>query len=336
MQRPPNSRRRQLSLGAALFALDFIAPRIASPAAAARTARIVQGPRTTEQSLAWLGEEAGIFARLGLRAEFAAAGPGAGAALASVLEGTSHLAYAGIAQVARRVLEGGDPVLIATPLEANKGGFLMASRWIRGPEQLAGTRVGVLSASGPSALAAGAVLERSNVTAKFVALNSFEAVYAALADGAIDAGWLPVDLSFKGRAAFGWNGFEGARIALPGGYVTTRRAIASDRGLVEEIVKALAAAVHFFRTEQDAVVVLLQRFLGVERPVAWDLQAFYAPLFRQVPAPSVFFDMAALRDSLKARHPAAQRLQAADLLDASFVEALVRSGYIARLYSGAR
>jgi ABC-type nitrate/sulfonate/bicarbonate transport system substrate-binding protein len=335
MQRSPNCRRRQLSLAAALLALDFIAP-TASRAATTRTARIAQGPRTTERSLAWLAEESGIFARLGLRAEFAAADPDSGAALASVLEGKSHLAYSGIAQVAQRILDGGDPVIVATPLEPGRGGFLMASPRIRGPEQLAGARVGVLSAAGPSALAAGAVLERSNVTANFVAFRSFEAVYAALADGAIDAGWLPVDLSFKGRAAFGWTGFEGVRITLAGGYVTTRRAIASDRGLVDAIVKALAVAVHFFRTEQDAVVVLLQRFLGVERAVAWDLQAFHAPLFRPVPAPSVFFDMAALRDSLKARHPAAARLQAADLLDASFVDALVRSGYIARLYSGAR
>lgn len=308
---------------------------MARAASVTSTVRIAQGPRTTEQSLAWLAAEAGLFSRLDIRAEFSNFDTDA-AALESLLTGGSHLAYAGIAQVARRKLAGDDPVIIATLLAPNKGGFLMASASIPGPGGLAGARVGVLSTTGTSAIAAGAVLERANAKAEFMVLKNFEAIYAALANGKIDAGWLPVDLSIKGRVAFGWNGFEGVRLALPGGYATTRRAIASNRNHVEALVKMLATAVHFFKRERETVIGILQQFVGVEHAVAADLQRFYAGLFRDVPAPSVFFGMAGLRNALSARYPAAERMQAEDLVDGSFVDALVRSGYIAKLMAGAR
>src|SRR5262245_26496417 len=205
------SRRNFLALGAALLA----APRAAT--AAARRLRIAPEPRSTEQSLPWIAQQAGLFAALELEASFVPAADG-GAALGLLLDGKADVAFAGVAPLAQRHLAGGDAVLVATVLPPNKGGMLVTAHAIRSPAQLAGIRVGVLSRDGPSAVSAGAVLQRNGATAELVVHDSYASVYAAIASGAIDAGWLPMDLSFKGRAAHGWNAFEGVRDSLPGGY----------------------------------------------------------------------------------------------------------------------
>lgn len=339
-QRDPDWRRRKLTFGAAGMLLPWSLAAwnpVVAAAPSGHAARFAFGPRTTEHCLAWIAAEAGIFARLGVEAVFPEAEPAAGDELAGLAEGKSDFAYAGIAQVAQKVLQGADPVLIVTPLQSNKGGFVMTRRDIRAPEQLAGVRVGVLSESGPSALAARAVLDRWEASATLVPLQTFAAVYAALAEERIDAGWLPVDLSFRGRRAFGWNAFQGVRLGVPGGFVTTRRTVASRSDFVAAVVKGLVTAIHYFKSEPVSAVSLLQRWLRIEdRALAEDLQEFYAPIFRTAPTPSAFFGMRDLRDSLKARYPAAASMQPSELIDASFVDALERSGYIAKLYSSLR
>jgi ABC-type nitrate/sulfonate/bicarbonate transport system substrate-binding protein len=293
------SRRRFLTLGAALLA----APRL--PLFAARPARIQQAASTTEQSLAWIAAEAGIYRSLGLEVRF--------------VPDEADLAQRALVQVAESALSGGDTVLVASPLEPNRGGFLMASAKVRGPEQLSGARVGVISAGGPSASAARAVLARANANATFVELRAYPAIYAALAAGSIDAGWLPVDLAFRGRFAHGWTTFPGVRLSVPGGFVSTRRAIARDREAVKMLVRGIVTAIHFFRNKPDEVVPLIQRYTQVEPDVAAALQVFYAPLFRAKPAPSLYFGLPALREALQARYPAAAHLAAEDLVDPSFV-----------------
>lgn len=336
----PDLRRRKLTFSAAgMLAPGFLAAW--KPAEAAgpigHAARFALGLRTTEKCLPWIAAEGGIFAALGIEAAFPEADSAAGDELAGLAEDKSDFAFAGIAQVAQKVLQGADPVLILTPLHSNKGGFLTTRREIRAPEQLAGARVGVLSESGPSALAARAVLERLRAPATLVPLQTFAAIYAALAAEQIDAGWLPFDLSFRGQRAFSWNAFQGVQLGIPGGFVTTRRTVASRPELVASVVKGLVNAIHFFRAEPIDAISLLQRWLRIEdRALAEDLHAFYAPSFRTIPTPSAFFGMQALRDSLSTRYPAASRMQPTDLIDASFVDALERNGYIGQLYSNLR
>lgn len=113
-------------------------------------------------------------------------------------------------------------------------------------------------------------------------LGSFQAIYAALGAGKVDAGYLPADLRFRGQNEFGWNVLH----ALPtgwGGVVTTRRFITAKRGIVAEVVKGFVDSIHWFKTQPDIVVPLLQRFLQFsDRKGLKQLYAFYAPLFRAV------------------------------------------------------
>lgn len=329
-------RRRKLGLAAAgTLALDLLAPGgVLECAAAGQKARLATELRETVQSLGWIGMEAGIFRRLDVELAFPKIGTGGIESVAGLHRGEWEFAQTGIVPLAQSVLEGNDTVLVLTPVQIHKGGFVMAKRDIRTPEQLEGARVGVLTDGGPSSTAARSVLQRWGVSASLVPLGSSQAIYAALGAERIDAGYLPVDLSFRGRREFGWNGFQGVIPGIPGGLVTTRRTIAAQRGLVAGVVKGFVNTIHFFKTQPAAVVPMLKRFLRfTDRMTVEELRDFHAPLFRTVPTPTVFFGMQGLRDSLSSRFPAAQKLQPSDIVDSSFVDELERSGHIQRLYS---
>ncbi len=330
-------RRRKFGLAvASTLALDLLAPS-GTPecSAAGQKTRMVTELRETVQSLGWIGVEAGIFRRLDVELAFPKIGTGSLESVAGLNRGEWEFAQTGIVPVAQSVLQGHDTVLVLTPVQSHKGGFVMARRDIRIPEQLEGVRVGVLTEEGPSSRAARSVLQRWGVSAALVPLGSFQAIYAALGAERIDAGYLPVDLSFRGRREFGWNAFQGVIIGIPGGVVTTRRNIAANRDLVAGVVKGFVNTIHFFKTQPAAAVPLLQRFLQFnDRMTVEELREFHAPMFQAVPRPSVFFGMPGLRDSLASRYPAAGKLQQSDLVDSSFIDELERSGYFQRLYSG--
>jgi hypothetical protein len=177
------------------------------------------------------------------------------------------------------------------------------------------------------------MLEQSGIEAEMLSLGSFQAIDAALRKGEIAAGYLPIDLRFRGEGEHGWNALTGLKIV--GGIATTRRFIAANHALVASFVKGVVDAVHLFKTRPDIVIPLLQEFLQCpDREPMQQLHAFYAPLFRAVPTPTLFDEMNGLRDGLAAQYPAARGLRLEDVADASFVEELEGSGYVEELYAG--
>lgn len=304
-----------------------------SSAKSPATVRMLMPARDTVQSLALLGVESGIFSKHGIDLRMVA-GTAADVGPAEGLgSGNWQFAQLSPAQLVAQVLAGRDVVMIMTTVEPNKAGFIAARRDLRSPEQLSGVRIGVAALSGGSAASAKAVLDWWRVSAQLVPLGSLERVYQALAEGRVDAAFLPVELSFRGRALYSWNLYQGVLLGVPGGLATTRGYIAQHRAEVAAVVRGMVDAIHFFKTRRDLTLPLLQRHLAISEPgVAASLHEFYEPLLRTTPRPSLFFGLDPLRQSLLSRYPAAAGLQAQDLIDASFVDELERSGYIATLY----
>jgi ABC-type nitrate/sulfonate/bicarbonate transport system substrate-binding protein len=230
------------------------------------------------------------------------------------------------------VLRGEDPVLLVTPTALHDAVFVMARREFTTLAQLKGQWIGAVDASGQFGRPLKILLERSGIDAQMVSLGSFQAIDAALTKGEIAAGYLPVDLRFRGEAEHGWNALGGLKIV--GGIATTRRFIAVHRPLVAGFVKGVVDAIHLFKTRPDVVIPLLQQFLQIdEREPMEKLHAFYAPLFRAVPAPTFFDEMQGMAEGLAGQYPAAKGLRIEDVADASFVEELEGSGYVEELYS---
>ncbi len=325
------TRRDFLQLVASSAAIAF------RPAAAldtARRVRVATGLLATWQSTAWLGAEAGVFSKHGVDLSLPAIAVGGPQAAADVIRGDCEFAHTGALPVAEEVLKGHDIVILATPTVEFPNSFVMTRKDITQLAQLSGKKVGILTETGQTSVAARITVEKAGASATYVPLVKFDRVYAALAAGEIDAGALPIDLRFAGETRYGWNAFPIHEFGTPSIFATTRKLIASDRALVLDVMRGFVETIHLFKTRPDVVVPLLQRYLHIDdRKAAEDLYAFHVPVFQKIPRPS-FPGMSKLREVLVARYPAATALRESDIADSSFIDELERDGFIDGLYAG--
>jgi hypothetical protein len=101
------------------------------------------------------------------------------------------------------------------------------------------------------------------------------------------------------------------------------------------VAQGFIHTVHAFKTRPEIYVPLLQRFLQVDdRTLVEDQYHFYKPLFPQVPRMALSAEgLQSIRDTFSRSYPAAHKLQETDFTDASIVDELEHSGYIAKLYA---
>lgn len=330
----PLLRRKFLQLIAGAMAAPAVTLRSVAAQAALRPVRVATGLLATWQSTAWLGTEAGIFRKRGIDMSLPAIAVGGPQAAAGVIRGDWEFAHTGALPVAEEVLKGRDIVILATPTSEFPNSFVMTRNEITQLAQLNGKKVGVLTETGQTSVAARITVEQAGATATYVPLIKFDRIYAALAAGDIDAGALPIDLRFAGAVRYGWNSFPIHEFGTPSIFASTRKLIASDRALVTAVMEGFVETIHLFKTRPDIIVPLLQRYLNIEdRKAAEQLYAFHGPVFQKSPRPS-FPGMQTLRDLLVAKYPAAASLRETDIADSSFIDEFERSGFIDRLYAG--
>jgi ABC-type nitrate/sulfonate/bicarbonate transport system substrate-binding protein len=329
-------RRDLLQLIAGAAAAQATALRPAWAQETSRTVRVATGLLATWQSTAGVGAQAGLFKRRGIDMTLPAIAVGGPQAAAGVIRGDWEFAHTGTLPVAEEVLRGRDIVILATPTSDFPNSFVMTRKEITQLDQLTGKKVGVLTETGQTSVAARISIEKAGATATYVPLIKFDRIYAALATGEIDAGALPIDLRFTGQVRYGWNAFPIHEFGTPSIFASTRKLITSNRELVMDVMRGFVETIHLFKTRPEIVVPLLQRYLNIEdRKAAEDLYAFHVPVFQRVPRPS-FPGMQTLRELLAAKYPAAASLKEADIADSSFVDKLERDGFIDRLYAADR
>jgi hypothetical protein len=329
------SRRRFLHMLAGLLAAPAVArlARAQDAQAALQQVRVATGLLATWQSTAWLGAEAGLFKMRGIDMTFPGIAVGGPQAVAGLVRGDWEFAHSGTLPVAEAVLKGQDIVILATPTSVFVNSFVMTRKEIAELAQLNGKRVGVLTETGQTSVAARITVERAGATATYVPLRTFARIYSALAAGEIDAGALPIDLRFAGHNRYGWNAFPIHEFGTPSIFATTRKLIASNRDVVMGVMQGFVETIHLFKTRPDIVVPLLQRYLRIEdRKAVEELHAFHVSVFQKVPRPS-FPGMQTLRDLLAPKYPDAASLKEADIADPSFVDELERNGFIEQLYA---
>lgn len=322
-----------LVAGSAVVPLAF--PRRVLAEQIARPVRAATGLLATWQSTAWLGAELGVFKKHGIDMTLPAIAVGGPQAATGVIRGDWEFAHTGTLPVAEEVLKGHDIVILATPTSEFANSFVMTRKEITDLSQLAGKKVGILTETGQTSVAARITVEKAGVTATYVPLLKFDRIYAALAAGEIDAGALPIDLRFVGEHRNGWHAFPINEFGTPSIFASTRKLIASNRELVMDIMRGFVETIYLFKTRPDLVVPALQRYLHIDdRKAAEDLHAFHVPLFQKVPRPS-FPGMQTLRDLLVRKYPGAGSLKESDIADSSFIDELERDGFIDRLYADA-
>ena len=331
------ARREFLQLIASAAAAPLTIARPISAQEASRPVRTATGLLATWQSTTWLGTELGVFKKRGIDMSLPAIAVGGPQAATGVIGGNWEFAHTGTLPVAEEVLKGRDIVILATPTSEFANSFVMTRPEITGLSQLAGKKVGILTETGQTSVAARITIEKTGASATYVPLIKFDRIFAALQAGEIDAGALPIDLRFTGEHRYGWHAFPINEFGTPSIFATTRKLIASDRDLVMNVMQGFVETIHLFKTRPDIVVPALQRYLNIDdRKAVEDLHAFHVPLFQRAPRPS-FPGMQTLRDLLVKKYPAAASLKESDIADSSFIEELEQSGFIDRLYaSGAK
>ena len=321
----------QLITGAAAAPVVFLGRAAAQNSF--RPVRVATGLLATWQSTAWLGTEAGIFRKHGIDMSLPAMAVGGPQAAVGVIRGDWEFAHTGALPVAEEVLKGRDIVILATPTSEFPNSFVMTRKEITQLAQLYGKKVGILTETGQTSVAARITVEKAGATAMYIPLIKFDRIYAALAAGDIDAGALPIDLRFTGEARYGWNSFPIHEFGTPSIFASTRKLIASDRALVTAVMQGFVETIHLFKTRPDIIVPLLQRYLNIEdRKAAEQLYAFHVPVFQKIPRPS-FPGMQTLRELLVQKYPAASSLNESDIADSSFIDEIARSGFIDGLYA---
>ena len=327
------SRRVFLQLLAGAIGAPTSAFRAAVAQTAAPTVRVATGLLATWQSTAWLGAEAGLFKQHGVDMTLPAIAVGGPQAADAVIRGDCEFAHTGALPVAEEVLKGRDIVILATPTSEFANSFVMTRRDITALSQLAGKKVGVLTQTGQTSMAARITIEKAGGDATYLPLIKFDRIYAALAAGDIDAGALPIDLRFAGEVRYGWHAFPIREFGTPSIFATTRKLIRSDRALVMNVMQGFVETIHLFKTRPDIVVPLLQRYLKIDdRNAAEKLYAYHVPVFQKIPRPSLP-GMQNLRELLAGKYPGATALKERDIADSSFIDELVESGFIDRLYA---
>ena len=302
--------------------------------------RMTSGLRATTHGMSWCGAQAGLFEKHGLDVSYAGTEVGGPEAVAGLVRGEWAFCHTGTLPVAENFLNGGDGVALLRSTHLHASQFVATRRELTTLAQLSGKRVGVLSdaTTGQTSVSTRLTVEQGGATATYLALGNFQNIYNALARGEIDAGALPIHMRFPGERQHGWNMFDmiGIESVVPSVFATTRKLIASNRGLVMRVVRAYVETTHAFKTQPDVYVPLLQRFLNItDLKTVEDLYKFYAPLFP--PAPRMVLSEAglqSLRNNFSKKYPAAQKLQESGFVDSSFIDELEQGGFIQHLYAG--
>jgi ABC-type nitrate/sulfonate/bicarbonate transport system substrate-binding protein len=332
------TRRRLLAAGAKAAVLGALPGSFGwqSAHAAGERIRSTTGLRGASQCIAWIGAEAGVFARHGLELSFPKLEVGGPEAELGMSRGDWEFCQTGTLPIAEGFLNGRDPVILLRNTAAHVGLFVMTRRDVTALSQLAGKRVGVLTDaySGQTGVNTRRTLEKENVSATYIGLGTYRKIYDALAAGDIEAGAIPIDLRFQGERDHGWHAFATASLGVPNVFATTRKRIAANRDVVLRAVRAMVETIHLFRTRPEVALPLFQRFLAIDSAdAAADLYKFYVPLFPMAPAPALGEGLQDVRDTFAKKYPAAAKLQEADIVDASFIDEVERSGFIRDLYA---
>ena len=290
----------------------------------------------------WIAKEQGFFRKYNLDPQliFIIAGRAAQA----MLSGEIKIGIIGATHVANAVTSGGDLIMLLG-LETKLDNLIVVHPSIKNAEGLKGKKVAIGTPSGTASLAAyvgldylGLVPRRDNIILMGVGAPSDRV--AALLAGSVDA------MSVTGEVAqVALN--QGYRVLLDlakenvpfqsSGLVTSRKFMATNAQLVENVARAIAEGVAFARNPANKKIVLqsLSKNLRIEKPDLLEKSYQRVDGLPAKPCPSIPGVQSVLK--LLVQHglnPKAAQLKTEDIADSSLCRKLDESGFMDRLYQG--
>ena len=306
-------------------------------ASAAEKIRVAFVSPSPTQSPPWIAKETGIFAKHGLDAEVILV-TGSPRLVQSLIAGDVDYAIVGATATMRARMRGADVVILATATNVTNQKLLVSRKsGIRRLEDLKGRVVGVSQygseADAFARIVVGKAALRPDKDVAIIQLGGHPQVATALLAGKIEAGvigGLALLTAQKSGAIVLTSGVELKAVAPSGTLAVTGRHVQRNRDSVMRFMRAFVEATHYFKTNRDGTVPILQKYLGgLSSEQARFLYDDFVELFEEVPVPNEKGLQAVLdRES----DPKAKSFRPADFVDLSFLKEIDRGGLVEKLY----
>jgi NitT/TauT family transport system substrate-binding protein len=328
--------RRARSLVGALVVL--LAAAVAGPAPRALAQEPIQIGFASFDSVfngLFVTQEKGFFKKHGLDAKlvFLESDPRAAQALVA---GAVDVVGGGGGSGLNAIANGADIVFIGA-IVSKLTGSMVSRADLSDPRQLKGAKWAISSFGAESELAAKKALAHYGLTAgrdvTLVPIGNQSLRFAALESGAVAATTLlpPVLNKAMGDPRFKvWvNLPEIVPDYVSGAWLTQRKRLQERRDTIRRFLQAVAEGTHFYRTNKEESVAVIQKWLKVEDPaVARAAYDYYAPIT------SVDLQMSEKSFApIFENFPEAQKrgLKFTDITDLSLVATLEKEGFFAKL-----
>jgi NitT/TauT family transport system substrate-binding protein len=302
------------------------------------TAYISDGPDT---SIAyWLAKEVGLFKKHGLDMELIFI-DGSTRGVQSLIAGDLSFTDAVGTSVINGRLAGGD-IAIINSLVNTLPYYIIGKPAIKSPEDLRGKTAAVhipgTSADFAMRLALkGVGLSYKDIQA--VTVGGAPARNAAVITGRVDFTVATDSGKIEGERTGLKVIIDMAKLNIPFQFsctVTTRKLIRENPDVVRSMVKAMAEAVHYYKTQKEDAIKIMQKYTrGQNRPA---LEGTYAA-YRELLVEDIYPTLEGLKNTLEIQasfDPKAAKAKVEDFVDVRFVEELRKTGFVDLLYNRAR
>ena len=292
------------------------------------------------QAVLWVAKETGIFQKNGLDIDlvYISGGP---RSMAALLSGQLQVIGTGGNSLVAANLKGArDAVLIATTY--NTLVFSLMTRTdLKEPKDLRGKSFGVTGLGSLSDFTLRTLLRKWGLDpARDVIirpLGGYPEMLASMQAGMIDGGVFSPPSNIRAQALgfrefidAGSMGIEYAATC----YATTRRFIRDQRETVAQFMRSLTEAIHRFKTDKAGSLRIMQRYTKTQDPEALEesYRVYAVRYLPRAPYPTLNGVKTILDSFAETIMPEARGVGPEAFVDASFVQELEKSGWIARLY----
>jgi ABC-type nitrate/sulfonate/bicarbonate transport system substrate-binding protein len=290
-------------------------------------------------AIPWLAQETGIFLKHGFEAEVPLVA-GSPRVTQSLIAGDFDYAIPGATALMRARINGAETAILATSSNRVSAFKLLAHprSGITSLPELKGRTVAVTQFGSDADTFLRILISRVGLTADDLTIlqhGGSPQGAAALLSGNLDAA--VIGGSAVGTAEQG--GMTTIAVArdhnIPsaiGTIAATRQYVERDRGSVLRFMRAYVEAIHFYKTQREATIRILQKYMA-ELPLDELIQLYEEAQedFLPLPIPSEEAIQAALDREIEA-NPEARSLKPSDFVDVSFLREIERSGFVDQLY----
>jgi NitT/TauT family transport system substrate-binding protein len=316
----------------------------------AATSLFVPGPTRAEQKVRmayisdspgssapyWIAKEAGLYKKYGLDVELIFIN-GSTRGVQSLVAGDIEFAGAVGTSAINGKLAGGDIVIIDS-LVNTLPYYIIGSPKIKSPEDLKGRTLATHIPGTSADFAVRLALRKFSIDYKdiqAVMVGGSPARVAAVINGQTDFTMVTEPGKIQGEKAGMKLIVDMAKLKIPFQFsctVTSRKLIREQPKTVEAMVKAMADAVHFFKTNKKETIRIMAKYTRGAKPnVLEGSWLAYKELLEEDLVPT----LEGLNDTLAVQaswDPKAANAKAEDFVDLRFVNDLQKSGFLAKLY----